>query len=75
MPESQMYMVSTTTEMIAVAAIESATPSASLSVFDSSVMSISEILVFKAAHYTSIGINPKAEPGLFQHGTLSPPPF
>ena len=57
-PDSQMYMVNTTTQMMAVTAMASATPSASRSRFVSSDMLYSTGLVL-AAQYNSIGRNPK----------------
>lgn len=65
MPDNQIYMVSTTTAMIAVTAIESATPSASRSaLFVWSDTLILQETGFEARHYSSIGWFPKPCTGL-----------
>jgi len=58
-PESQMYKANTTMATTAVAAIESATPSAARSWFTSLDMVYSNPRVVSGRHYTSIVSNPK----------------
>jgi hypothetical protein len=60
-PESHKYMVTMTTAITAVAAIASATPSDERSGLCCSDMVISLGVSHQAAHYNSIGTNPKVQ--------------